>query len=120
MKKKEYVKNNMKIKYNYYNSNLLNYLKTMTYFLSKVSYIKIYAFGNSMEPKIRDGSIIYLKPYKKDQLKVDDIIFVVQDNYKNYFIHRIVLIDKQFIITKGDKIHLKIILFTIQKLKVSW
>ncbi|NMB65963.1 MAG: signal peptidase I [Spirochaetes bacterium] len=60
------------------------------------------AFGSSMYPYICSGDLVILKKYKNETIHVGDIIFVYNKNCLSSYIHRVVKIEKNVIITKGD------------------
>ncbi len=90
------------VRFNYYEKNLTEYVKNIYFFLKNNFTVKIKVFGTSMKPIIKNGDILLLEPFNYQKLKINDIIFVVINNFEIYFIHRIININKKYIITKGD------------------
>lgn len=54
--------------------------------------------SGSMEPTIKVGDIIIIK--KSNDVKVGDVVTYIDDN--EYITHRVVSIDKDKVVTKGD------------------
>lgn len=61
--------------------------------------------GSSMEPAYKKGSLIYVKPVKPTEIKVDDTITYVANKNLDIATHRVIEIDTENMkfYTKGDK-----------------
>lgn len=95
----------------------MNYIKRITHWCSLVIYLLIILYAvlclpaivgykplvvlsGSMEPTFKTGSVIYYKNVEKEDLKNGDIVTYVLRN--NFVSHRIVKINNNMMITKGD------------------
>lgn len=71
-----------------------------------VSKIGKYAFCNvltgSMSPTIDPGSLIIVKGLDKEDIKVNDVVTIVSEETKSVITHRIVEVNGENYITKGD------------------
>ena len=56
--------------------------------------------SSSMWPALKQGDLVLIKNVKQNQLKIGDII--VYKNEQGFTIHRIVRLNKENLITKGD------------------
>lgn len=65
-----------------------------------------YAFCNvltgSMEPTISTGSLIVVKELDKEDINVNDIVTIVSEETKSVVTHRIVELNGENYVTKGD------------------
>lgn len=59
--------------------------------------------GNSMVPLLKESDLVYAKPYKKNEVDINDIILYKSNN--KYVTHRVVYKKRNTIITKGDNNH---------------
>ena len=59
--------------------------------------------GSSMLPNIKDGQRVFLVP--ASQYSIGDIIAYkvnVSDNVQHIFVHRVIFVRKNYVLTKGD------------------
>ena len=84
--------------------------------------VKVRVFGNSMKPSILDHDIVLIEPILSSYIKKNDIIAFWRQATEIIVIHRVIKIDENYIITKGDnlknndgKIKLELILGRVVK-----
>lgn len=70
--------------------------------IANISRLK--TFGQSMEPLLQEGDVVFFKKVSFSQIKLNNII-VVKKN-KKIFTHRVIYITPSYLVTKGDNNHL--------------
>lgn len=90
--------------------NLFIYIALVVLFLWGAPKALSYALGTpypmatitsgSMWPVLKEGDLIFIKKISKEELKIGDI--VVWQNPQGFTIHRVVKLDKDNFVTRGD------------------
>ena len=56
--------------------------------------------SGSMWPALKEGDLIFIKHINREDIKIDDVI--IYQNPKGFTIHRVVKLNEDTLITKGD------------------
>lgn len=58
--------------------------------------------SGSMWPALREGSLVFVQGVARDDIQVDDIVVYQNEGGRGFTIHRVVRMDHDKIVTKGD------------------
>lgn len=67
--------------------------------LNLIDQTPIKSSGNSMEPLLYDGDVIYIEKIKKNLIDINNILLIKKGQL---FIHRVIYKNRRYLITKGD------------------
>lgn len=58
--------------------------------------------GNSMNPTLRAGDLLMVKPYGDKFVKKGDVIYLRQNDHRDNVVHRVIRATKEGVMTRGD------------------